>query len=125
MSTAVREVQYLTVQDMIWINQQVTKAVCPFHFMKLEEGTFYQYGYGGSQDILAQAKRFLAGFTKNAPFSEGNDLTARVACLSFLRLNGFDVDIDAEDIVGSAKPVEHFHPAKPHDVISGVLSALA
>lgn len=92
MSSSAGEVQYLTVQDILWINLQVTGTVNPYEFMKLEEGTNYQYGYGGSHDVPAQAKRLLSGLKKNAPFSAGNDETAEVAFRSFLGLNGFTVD---------------------------------
>ena len=39
---------YLTIQDILWINLQVTKKVQHFNYARLEEGTFYQYGYGRS-----------------------------------------------------------------------------
>ena len=92
MSSSAGEVQYLTVQDILWINLQVTGEVNTYEFMKLEEGTNYQYGYGGSHDVPAQAKSLLTGLIKNEPFSAGNDETAQVAYRAFLGLNGFIVD---------------------------------
>ena len=80
--------RYLTVQDLLWINLQVTQKSNPFEFDKLEESVNYQYGYGGSCDVLAQAENFLSGFKRNAPFSAGNDKTAEVAHRAFLLLNG-------------------------------------
>ena len=80
--------RYLTLQDMIWINLQVVKKVVPFHVLNLEEATFYQYGYGGSQDVRKQADAFLQGFSSKAPFTEGNDRTALIGALAFMRLNG-------------------------------------
>ena len=92
MSSSAGEVQYLTVQDILWINLQVTGTVNPYEFMKLEEGTNYQYGYGGRQDGPAPAKRRIKRVEKKTPLSAGNDETAEVAFRSFLGLNGFTVD---------------------------------
>ena len=89
---------YLTVQDMLWINLQVTKKVNSYHFMKLEEGTFYQYGYGASTDLMSQAARFVKGFAKNAPFADGNDMTALVGFLAFLRINGYQLDLPVSEL---------------------------
>lgn len=81
---------YLTLQDVLWINLQVTGGPQDFRFDDLEEATFYQYGYGGSQSIVPQAARFLKGFLKKKPFDAGNEATAFVACLGFLKVNGLD-----------------------------------
>lgn len=79
---------YLTVQDMLWINLQVTKKVNHYNFARLEEATFYQYSYGESKDLVPQAGRFASGFPRLRPFDTGNAATAFVGCLAFLRLNG-------------------------------------
>lgn len=83
---------YLTVQDLLWINLRVTGTVNDYDFMKLEEGTFFQYAYGNSTDLKSQAARFAAGFAKNAPFSAGNDETATLASLAVLHINGLNTD---------------------------------
>ena len=80
--------RYLTLQDMIWINAQVTGATQEFDYSRLEEATFFQYGYGGSMDIFAQSSRFLSGFAKLAPFGVGNEATAFVGFAAFLLMNG-------------------------------------
>ncbi len=80
--------QYLTVQDILWINLQITKKVQHFSFAKLEEATFYQYAYGGSNSLLPPAARFLIGFARLRPFEAGNAGTAFVGCLAFLHING-------------------------------------
>lgn len=85
---------YLTVQDVLWINLQVTKKSLPFAFSKLEEATFYQYNYGEHQDPLGQAARFLTGFSTKRPFQTGNAATAFVGCLAFLEMNGWHVNLD-------------------------------
>jgi prophage maintenance system killer protein len=82
------KLNYLTVQDMIWINLQVTQHVNPFDYAYLEEATFYQYGYGSSTELCDQAGRFLAGFASKAPFSEGDEATAFIGFLGFLSING-------------------------------------
>ena len=92
--------KYLTVQDVIWINLQVTKRTQSFSYSKLEEATFYQYGYGQSASPLSQAGRFLSGFVHKKPFASGNEATALVACLAFLALNGYEFDLSDDIAVG-------------------------
>jgi death-on-curing protein len=88
---------YLTVQDILWINFQVTKKVHHFSYARLEEATYYQYAYGESNTLVPQAARFLSGFLKLHPIDAGNEATAFVACLAFLRLNGHLADIADEE----------------------------
>jgi prophage maintenance system killer protein len=80
---------YLTIQDILWINLQVTKKVRHFNYARLEEATFYQYAYGDSNTLFPQAARFVSGFVKMHPFETGNEATAFVACLAFLEMNGY------------------------------------
>src|SRR4051812_36157718 len=80
--------KYLTVQDMLWINLQATKKVQHFNYAKLEEATYYQYGYGSSRDLGQQAGRFLTGFMKLHPFTAGNEATAFIGFAAFLLMNG-------------------------------------
>jgi death-on-curing protein len=89
--------QYLTVQDLIWINSTLTGKDQAFDFAKLEEATYYQYGYGKSVDLLGQAGRFLPGFAKQKPFAKANKATAFVATLAFLSMNGFHIELDDDD----------------------------
>ncbi|MFI5385718.1 MAG: Fic family protein [Fimbriimonadales bacterium] len=88
---------YLTVQDIVWINLQITKKVQHFKYARLEEAVFYQYAYGESNSLFPQAARFVAGFPKMHPFDAGNEATAMVACLAFLQINGHSAK-DASDI---------------------------
>ncbi len=81
-------VAYLTVQDVLWIHLQLTKAPAPFRYAELEEATHYQYAYGGSKNVVAQAARFIAGFGARKPFDSANEATAFVASMAFLLLNG-------------------------------------
>ena len=86
---------YLTVQDMLWINHRVTGKVSPFRYDTLEEATYYQYGYGPSLDLASQAQTLLSGLPAKHPFPEGNEATALVGALAFLRANGKDAAFDA------------------------------
>lgn len=86
--------EYLTVQDVLWINLQVTGAPQSFRYEDLEEATFYQYAYGESNSLVPQAARFLSGFLKKSPFDSGNEATAFVACVAFLRVNGVDLKLE-------------------------------
>lgn len=99
-------IEYLTVQDVLWINLQVTKQTNPFDYAKLEEATFYQYGYGGSRDVLAQAARFLKGFLAQAPFGgRGDAMTALVGTAAFLAMNGFHLDVPSHEAEAWVKRV--------------------
>src|SRR5437868_2533377 len=81
---------YLTVQDILWINLEITKQSLPFDYLRLEEAIFYQYAYGESSMLFPQAARFVRGFVKMHPFEAGNEATAFVGCLAFLKINGFE-----------------------------------
>lgn len=125
---------YLTVQDILWINLQVTKKVRKFSFARLEEATFYQYAYGESNTLFPQAARFVSGFCRMNPFSAGNEVTALIACLGFLGINGYttaatDVQLkawfqkvsgqesgNADSIAEIAIPIEDHHATHAPDV---------
>ena len=83
--------RYLTVQDMLWINLQVTGQPQKFVYSALEEATFTQYVYGDTVSAAEHAVRFLTGWAKFQPFAEGNELTGYVAFLTFLKLNGLQL----------------------------------
>jgi len=89
---------YLTVQDVLWINTQVTKTGNEFRYAPLEEATFCQYGYGKSENVLLQAGNFLRGFLRLRPFSKGNVGTAFIAVLTFLSINGYNLNIQPEAV---------------------------
>jgi prophage maintenance system killer protein len=110
-------INYLTVQDVLWINRQLTNRDVPFHFATLEEATFYQYGYGGSVDVVGQAGRLVGGFRKLAPFNEANEATAFVATLSFLKLNGFDVKLTDKDGAGWFERAQ-LDPSEVSEIVS-------
>lgn len=98
---APRTLEYLTVQDMLWVNLQLTKKSNPFHYALLEEATYYQYGYGESLDLIGQAARFLTGFAKKKPFhGQADSATALIGCIAFLALNGQNLDLPAAEAKG-------------------------
>lgn len=92
-SEPMASLNYLTVQDILWINLQLTKKVQRYNFARLEEATFYQYAYGESKNVIDQAARFFPGFQKMHPFEVANKATAFVALVTFLELNGFHFNI--------------------------------
>ena len=87
------QLHYLTVQDILWINMQVTDKVHHFNYAKLEEATYFQYSYGESRSVTPQAARFLIGFPKLHPIDAGNDATTFIACLTFLEINGMTIEL--------------------------------
>ena len=90
------QLHYLTVQDILWINLQVTENVQTFSYAKLEEATYYQYSYGASNSLIPQAARLLTGFPKLSPLTTGNAQTTFIACLTFLEINGMTIDLTDE-----------------------------
>jgi prophage maintenance system killer protein len=130
---------YLTVQDILWINLQVSKRVNHYNFARLEEATFYQYAYGESSSVEPQACRFLTGFLKMHPFDCANEATAFVGFLAFLRMNGhrFDVEDPAcsplledlgrssgDSILGQIKVDHHSHHEATPDIRNVIRSVI-
>lgn len=87
----------LTVQDMLWLNLQITKKPGSFNFARLEEATYLQYGHGSSTDIFAQAARFLSKFPEQRPFATANGATVFAACVAFLAINDYELTVTDED----------------------------
>ncbi|MEQ1822460.1 MAG: hypothetical protein ABL949_08115 [Fimbriimonadaceae bacterium] len=90
---------YLTVQDILWLNSELTKKSHPFDYAILEEATFYQYGYGVSNEIQSLAGRFLTGFMKKPVFGHGDAATAFAGFVAFLMLNGYELDLPDTEAV--------------------------
>ncbi len=90
------EWRYLTLQDLIWINSEITKSPQPYSYDRLEEATHYQYSYRQSRDVPLQAARFLWGYLKYHPFAQGNRATALIATLAFLHINGYETRLPVE-----------------------------
>jgi len=90
------EWRYLTLQDLIWLNSEITKSPQPYSYDRLEEATYYQYSYRQSRDVPLQAARFLWGYLKYRPFAQGNLATALIATLAFLHINGYETHLPVE-----------------------------
>lgn len=120
---------YLTVQDVIWLNTQITGTPQAFDYARLEDGVFYQYGYGNSQDVPAQATRFVTGLAKKQAFAAGNAATALAAALAFMAVNGYGLEGDPADWKGEAavKAVEEdpHHFPTPANAAHQVLAEYA
>lgn len=102
------QINYLTVQDMMWLNLQLTKSTQKWDYARLEEGVFYQYGHGKSTDVVAQAGRFITGFVKMAPFAKGNEACAFAGLVAFLLMNGHDLHLSDSDALAWVRDVwEH------------------
>lgn len=84
----------LTVPDFLWLNQELTKGRQKYSFATLEEGVFYQYGYGQSTDVVGQAARLLTGFAKLNPFEKGSSATALAGTIAFLKMNELNLKLD-------------------------------
>ena len=129
---ASKKLHYLTVQDILWINLQVTGKVNTFAYADLEEATFYQYGYGDSDELLVQAARFVKGFLAKKPLSAGNEPTAFLALATFLRINAYHLKLSDDEArgwfergcpdLGSAVEHDlHYHSERIKDAVTYVL----
>lgn len=92
-------VHVLTVQDHLFINLQVSKKQHNWNFERLEEGVYYQYGYGKSVDVIGQAGRYATGFSRKSPFAGANVATGFVGLLTFLRMNGYSFELEPASAV--------------------------
>lgn len=90
--------RYLTVHDVIWINTAVAGSPQRYDFNRLENAVYSQYAYGQSRDALAQGARLLARLLRDKPFAQGNELTALVAAMVFLRLNGYTLQMKVQEV---------------------------
>ncbi len=89
--------QTLTVQDFLWLNQQIVRGHQRWNFLRLEEAVNYQYAYGASRDVIAQAARLAKGWRKMRPFQTGNDATGFAGLAAFLAINDWELGVvDAE-----------------------------
>jgi death-on-curing protein len=104
--------RYLTVQDLIWLNTEITGAPQPYHYDRLEEATYYQYSYRDSRNLPLQAARFLWGYLTYRPFAKGNAGTALIGVLTLLEINGFEVHLPVERAAEWLQRVIHrrMHP---------------
>ncbi len=111
-----------------------------FNMVTLEEAVYYQYGYGQSRDIIAQAAKYIVGFNEKKPFAGENDTTAFIGLITFLKINGYSVNLDAQSAASWIKTLgrsnemaatkiteiaslqEHFHAISIEEATKSVLS---
>ncbi|MCS6950057.1 MAG: type II toxin-antitoxin system death-on-curing family toxin [bacterium] len=89
--------RYLTVHDVIWMNTALTGAPQRYDFDRLENAVYSQYSYGDSRDVITQGARMLRQLLQDKPFEQGNELTALVATMTFLQLNGYTLRVSSEE----------------------------
>ena len=111
----------LTVPDLLWINLQLTGETVPYHYARLEEAVFTQFGHGSSRDVPAQAAGFLTEFARLRPFTRGNDACAFVGCLTFLAMNGHRLKLVDSEAAEWARGIW----ADPDSVHAGIQERLA
>lgn len=87
----------LTVQDFIWLNQELTGQRHRFSYATLEEAVYTQYSYGSSVQLYDQAARLLIGFAKLRPFDKGSQATAFAGMTAYLKVNGVELNLQPEE----------------------------
>lgn len=132
-AVAMSRLHTLTLQDMLWIHFQIARKVTSYEYAKLEEATFYQYAYGDSTGLAAQAGRFAKGFATLAPFDSANEAVGFVGLVAFMVMNGWRPTFEAGAAAvayasmaaqGSAQAVEAnfaLDPAAGHVDVKGVV----
>ncbi|MGE0001803.1 MAG: hypothetical protein AB7F50_12155 [Fimbriimonadaceae bacterium] len=94
--------EFLTVPDALWLNQRITGLRNAYHYARLEEAVFLQYTKGKNPGVLETAAEILAGFSRLAPFSRGNQATGVAAVLAFLIANGVRPAVASGSLAESA-----------------------
>ncbi len=100
---------YLTVQDVVWIQTGLTGAPSPFDYERLENAVAAQYGYGDSTHLAQQALRMAQRLDAQQPFTHGHPMLPLVCCLALLALNGLHMPDDTETV----QRVKQLRPGDP------------
>lgn len=103
---------YLTVAEVLFIHSAVVDETGGSHGLrdlKLLESAVAQprQTFGGHdlyKGITRKAAILLVGLLKNHPFVDGNKRTALTVCGVFLQLNGWDFNLEDDEL---ARWVEH------------------
>lgn len=119
-----RELNYLTVQDCMWIHRQLIGEEQPWLYDRLEQATFYQYAYGQVVGIVPQSARLLAGFAMNSPFPSGNEVCSFISFAAFVEANGFRLSLSDEEAFDWVKSV-FSSPAEATNMVEGKLEEVA
>src|SRR5580700_5007485 len=65
----------------------------------LLESALYRPQTGYYADLIEEASALWESLSQNHPFVDGNKRTAFAAMYTFLRVNGYDIVVGAEDLV--------------------------
>jgi len=115
--------RYLTLQDVLWINLQVSKKVHHFQAARLEEAVFCQYSLGIASGLDKQSARLFNGLLKLKAFDFANEATAFVACGALLLANGQEITLTDEQVPAWISPMIHGKVSMAGG-ISNVISAV-
>lgn len=96
---------YLSVHDIVWVNQVATGETIAFDYEKLEEAMAAQYSYGDSTRTLEQAAQLLRTMLVKPAFEAGNRRTAFVATAAFLGANGHAVRASCPEAAETVRAV--------------------
>ena len=98
--------EYLTPQDILWINLEITGATNELDAELLEEAASHLYSYVKIPNPIYQVGDFLETFLRIHPFNKGNQRTAFISMLAFLTLNGYEFIIPGSEVLMWIKSVE-------------------
>lgn len=98
--------EYLTVHDLVWVNNVVTGSVQPYNYVTLEAAMAGQYRYGQSTDVPGQAATLLHSLLSKPPFAAGNRRTAFLSTLTFLNANGYATRVSDQESVQVIQELE-------------------
>ena len=93
-----KDLTYLTVQDVVWIHSQIAGDQRSFNYAALEESVSAQYHYGSNLAVTSCAEIFAKTFFNKKPFSLYNEAAVLVSFAAFLRLNGWELQVDSHDV---------------------------
>jgi len=59
----------------------------------------HQWRYNPRRDLASLGAAYAFGLTQNHPYNDGNKRVALVAMLTFLAINGQDIDAEEDDVL--------------------------
>lgn len=102
-------VTYLTAGDVLDVNQRFVGPDQLRDFGLLDAAVLRPqtsaFGDDAFPTIHEKAAALLHGLARNHPFVTGNKRTAWTATAMFYSVNGFDVDVEAGDLIGLTNDV--------------------
>lgn len=96
---------WLPIDEIIETNRSEVALTNEAHFLRdralLEMGWMRptnQWRYGGPDvDWASLAVALLVGIARNHPFEQGNKRTGLMSAIMFLRINGYDLEVEDSD----------------------------